>query len=72
MLQIGRGEYEEVFKYISRITIFCGLATYCALTPMDEYPCEAGQEEMSPYWGVVITAVLLALFCFAWYKTKDW
>lgn len=66
----------KLIKYGSRVvlgllTIFWGLVTYCALTPMDEYPCEAGQEDMSPHWGVLITAVLLVTFCFVWYKTKD-
>ena len=67
---------KKYVKYISRIilalfTIFWGLVTYCAFTPMDEYPCEAGQKEMSPYWGVIITIVFLFLFCFVWYKSKD-
>lgn len=63
-------------KYISRIilalfTLFLGLVTYFAFTPMDEYSCEAGQKEMSPYWGVIITIAFLIVFCFVWYKSKD-
>lgn len=78
MKKIMLGSYmRKLIKYGSRvvlalINIFGGLVTYCALTPMDEYPCEAGQEEMSPYWGVLITVVMLATFCIVWYKTKKW
>ena len=64
-------------KYTSRIvlgllTIFCGLVTWAALIPMEGYHhCEAGQEEISPMWGVLFTIASLITFCFVWKKTKD-
>ena len=69
---------KKVIKYISRIvlgffTLLWGLVTWAALTPMEGYHhCELGQEEMSPLYGVLITIVLLILFCVVWHKTKDW
>ena len=41
----------KIFKYTIRIilgllTLFWGLATWAALTPMEEYPCEGEQESM--------------------------
>ena len=69
---------KKIIKYTSRIvwgllTLFWGLVTWVTfLPPMDEYPCEAGQEEMSPIYGVVITIVSLIAFCFVWYNTRRW
>lgn len=69
---------KKVIKYISRIvlgffTLLWGLVTWAALTPMEGYHhCEPGQEEMSPLYGVLITIVLLIIFCVVWHKTRDW
>ena len=63
-------------KYTSRIvlgllTIFGVLITMAAFFPDESYHhCEAGQEDMSPYWCFLITAVLLVTFCIVWYKTR--
>lgn len=68
---------KKIIKYVSRlvlglVTLFWGLVTYVAfLPPMEEYPCEVGQEDLSPVYGVIITFVSMFLFCFVWYKTKD-
>lgn len=69
--------FKKNVKYACRIglalfTIFMGLITYIALTPMDEYPCEAGQEDMSPYWFILITAVSFITFCIVWNNTRKW
>jgi sterol desaturase/sphingolipid hydroxylase (fatty acid hydroxylase superfamily) len=55
------------------ITAFMGLLTYYAYTPDESYHhCEAGQNDGSPYWCFLITAVLLVTFCIVWYKTRKW
>ena len=69
---------KKFFKYISRIvlgiiTAFMGLITWCALYPDESYHhCESGQEELSGQQCILITTVLLILFCFVWYKTRKW
>lgn len=69
---------KKIIKYTGRIvlgllTLFWGLATWCAFTPMEGYHhCEAGQEEMSPMCCVLITIVSLIAFWFVWYKTRKW
>jgi len=68
---------KRIIKYTSRIvlglfTLFWGLITYVALTPMEGYHhCEAGQEELSPIHCVIITLASFVAFCIVWYKTKD-
>lgn len=68
---------KKIIKYTGRIvwgliTLFLGLVTWAALTPMEGYHhCEAGQEEISPMWGVLFTIASLITFCFVWYNTKD-
>lgn len=65
-------------KYTSRIilglfTLLCGLVSVVALFPDESYHhCEAGQEEMSPMWGVLFTMFSLIAFCFVWYITRKW
>ena len=65
-------------KYTSRIvlgllTIFGVLITMAAFFPDESYRhCEAGQEEMSPMWGVLFTMFSLIAFCFVWYITRKW
>ena len=34
--------------------------------------CEAGQEELSRYWGLLITAVSFIAFYILWNKTRNW
>ena len=69
---------KKIIKYISRIllglfTLLWGLLTWVALLPpMEEYPCEPGQEDLSPMYGVLLTIASLILFCFVWYKTRKW
>ena len=69
---------KKIIKYISRLllglfTVLWGLLTWVALLPpMDEYPCEAGQEDMSPYWFILITAVSFITFCIVWNNTRKW
>lgn len=68
---------KKLIKYGIRVvlglfTLFLGLITYCALTPMDEYPCEAGQEEWSALQCVLAFVVSIIALGIAWYKTKDW
>ena len=66
-----------MIKYTSRIilgllTVFWGLATWCALTPMEGYHhCESGQEELSPIYGVLFTIVSFVLLHIVWYYTED-
>lgn len=68
---------KKIIKYTSRIvlglfTLFGGLATWVAFHhSMDEYSCEAGQEDMNPVYGILITIASLILFCFVWYITRD-
>ena len=68
----------KIIKYTSRIvwgllTLFWGFVTWVAYNPDEGYHhCEAGQEEMSPIYGVIITVASLMAFCFVWYKTRKW
>jgi membrane protease YdiL (CAAX protease family) len=68
---------KKIIKYVSTIvlglvTLFWGLVTYVAfLPPMEEYPCEAGQEDLSPIYCAIITFAAMIVFCFVWYKTKN-
>lgn len=68
---------KKVVKYTGRmvwglITLFCALMTWCSFYPIEGYHhCEAGQDEMSPMWGVLFTIASLITFCFVWYKTMD-
>lgn len=68
---------KKIIKHTSRIVlgiflVFWGFITLVALFPDENYHhCEAGQEEMSPIYGVLITIVLLITFCIVWYKTND-
>lgn len=69
---------KTIIKHTSRIalgifTAFWGFITLVALFPDENYHhCEAGQEEMSLIYGVLITIVLLITFCIVWHKTKEW
>ena len=69
---------KKIFKYTGRviwglITLLCGLMTWCAFNPMEGYHhCEAGQEELSSWYSVLITIASLIAFCFVWYKTRKW
>ena len=68
---------KRIVKYASRIvlglfTLFWGLITYAALTPVEGYHhCEAGQEELNPLYGIIITLASFVAFCIVWYKTKN-
>lgn len=68
---------KKIIKYVSRvvcglITVFFGLTTVVALFPDESYHlCEAGQEDLSPVYGAIITFVAMIVFCFVWYKTKN-
>jgi hypothetical protein len=52
---------KKIIKYVSRlvcglITVFFGLTTVVALFPDESYHhCEAGQEDLSPVYGVIET-----------------
>jgi hypothetical protein len=69
---------KKIIKYVSTIvlglvTLFWGLVTYVAfLPPMEEYPCEVGQEEWSATTCALMTVASLITFCFVWHKTKNW
>ena len=69
---------KKIIKYTSRIvwgilTLFWGLVTWGAYNPDEGYHhCEAGQEEMNPIYGVIITIASLIAFSFVWYKTRKW
>ena len=71
------GMSKNIIKYTGRIvwgliTVYLGLITIVTLFPDESYHhCEAGQEEMSPWWGVLITILSLVIFCYVWYKTND-
>lgn len=68
---------KKIIKYTSRtilglFALFWGLATWCALTPMEGYHhCEAGQEDWSPMTCALITVASLIVFCVVWYLTRE-
>lgn len=68
---------KKIIKYTSRIvlglfTLFWGLVTWAALTPMEGYHhCEAGQEDWSPLTCALIAIVSLIAFSVVWYKTRN-
>ena len=69
---------KRFIKYTSRIvlgllTIFWGLATYLEYTPDESYHhCEAGQNDGNPVYVALIAVASFIVFCFVWYKTKEW
>ena len=68
----------KFIKYTSRIvlglfTMFWGLATYYAYTPDESYHhCEAGQNDGNPIYVALIAVASLLVFCFVWYKTRNY
>ena len=59
-----------ILTVLSLLTFFWGLATWAAFFPDESYHhCEAGQDEMSPEAGLLVTAAHLLLFCVVWYMT---
>ena len=76
--EMKRLRYKKGIKYACRIgfaffTIFLGLMTLAAFYPDESYHhCEAGQDDISPYWLVLITAVSFLAFCIVWNKTRNW
>ena len=68
---------KKVIKYTGRIvwgliTVLLVLITIVTLFPDESYHhCEAGQEELSPIWGELITIASFIAFSFVWYKTRN-
>ena len=68
----------KFIKYTSRIvlglfTIFWGLTTYYAYTPDDSYHhWEAVQNDGNPIYVALIAVASLLVFCFVWYKTRNY